>query len=199
MLHVTRNTYSIWQIRPSQEEYCHFWCLCGSLGWNEGNPGLAGTGKRKKKCNGKNWYHDFITQDRKWLYEISFLEEWWGMAEHSAAKGRACCSNPVTVMSFQEKAHTSFWKGNINCCYRLSPANTDRMTAAAEELLFLLHIMTRPQKHHLVHANRSTSGSLTSRQTAAICPSSIHVSVTTSVKEPPAKYSITTHSSSPTR
>lgn len=40
---------------------------------------------------------------------------------------------------------------------------------------------------------------LTSLQTAAICPSSIQVSVTTSVKEPPAKYSMTTHSSSPTK
>ena len=33
---------------------------------------------------------------------------------------------------------------------------------------------------------------LTSLQTAAIWPSSIHVSVTTSVREPPARYSITT-------
>lgn len=40
---------------------------------------------------------------------------------------------------------------------------------------------------------------LTSLQTAAIWPSSMQVSVTTSVNEPPAKYSITTHSSSPTK
>ena len=33
----------------------------------------------------------------------------------------------------------------------------------------------------------------TSLDTEAICPSSIQVSVTTSVKEPPAKYSITTY------
>lgn len=39
----------------------------------------------------------------------------------------------------------------------------------------------------------------TSLQTAAICASSMHVSVTTSVSEPPARYSITTKSSSPTR
>lgn len=34
---------------------------------------------------------------------------------------------------------------------------------------------------------------ITSLQTAAICPSSIHVSVTTSVRDPPAKYSMTTY------
>lgn len=39
----------------------------------------------------------------------------------------------------------------------------------------------------------------TSLQTAAIWASSMHVSVTTSVREPPARYSITTKSSSPTR
>lgn len=39
----------------------------------------------------------------------------------------------------------------------------------------------------------------TSLQTAAIWASSMHVSVTTSVSEPPARYSITTKSSSPTR
>lgn len=39
----------------------------------------------------------------------------------------------------------------------------------------------------------------TSRHTAAIWASSMQVSVTTSVNEPPARYSITTHSSSPTR
>jgi len=33
----------------------------------------------------------------------------------------------------------------------------------------------------------------TSRHTAAICPSSIHVSVTTSVNEPPSRYSIITY------
>lgn len=39
----------------------------------------------------------------------------------------------------------------------------------------------------------------TSLHTAAIWASSMHVSVTTSVREPPARYSITTKSSSPTR
>ena len=38
---------------------------------------------------------------------------------------------------------------------------------------------------------------LTSRHTAAICDSSMQVSVTTSVRGPPFKYSITTHNSSP--
>lgn len=51
--------------------------------------------------------------------------------------------------------------------------------------------------HILLKAGLATG--LTSRQTAAIWPSSMQVSVTTSVKEPPAKYSMTTHSSSPTR
>uniref|UniRef100_A0A182QWS2 Uncharacterized protein n=1 Tax=Anopheles farauti TaxID=69004 RepID=A0A182QWS2_9DIPT len=46
---------------------------------------------------------------------------------------------------------------------------------------------------------RNSSACSTSRQTAAIWPSSMHVSVTTSVSEPPGRYSITTHSSSDTR
>uniref|UniRef100_A0A182IG14 Uncharacterized protein n=1 Tax=Anopheles arabiensis TaxID=7173 RepID=A0A182IG14_ANOAR len=46
---------------------------------------------------------------------------------------------------------------------------------------------------------RNSSACSTSRQTAAIWPSSIHVSVTTSVSDPPGRYSITTHSSSDTR
>lgn len=41
--------------------------------------------------------------------------------------------------------------------------------------------------------------SVTSRQTAAIWASSMQVSVTTSVSDPPARYSITTNSSSPIR
>uniref|UniRef100_A0A182TEN7 Uncharacterized protein n=1 Tax=Anopheles melas TaxID=34690 RepID=A0A182TEN7_9DIPT len=46
---------------------------------------------------------------------------------------------------------------------------------------------------------RNSSACSTSRQTAAIWPSSMHVSVTTSVSDPPGRYSITTHSSSDTR
>lgn len=44
----------------------------------------------------------------------------------------------------------------------------------------------------LIFFRQKSVEEFTSRQTAAICPSSIHVSVTTSVKEPPSKYSITT-------
>lgn len=50
-----------------------------------------------------------------------------------------------------------------------------------------------------LHPEHEALGVVTSLHTAAIWPSSMQVSVTTSVREPPAKYSITTHSSSPTK
>lgn len=63
---------------------------------------------------------------------------------------------------------------------------------------------TNLAKGHVAHIQiqqrrGQNEAALTSLHTAAIWASSMQVSVTTSVKDPPARYSITTQSSSPTR
>lgn len=69
------------------------------------------------------------------------------------------------------------------CCWAFQPSN---------------HIKIQPP-HPPPPADSPHGCSATSRQTAAICASSMQVSVTTSVSDPPARYSITTNSSSPIR
>lgn len=78
---------------------------------------------------------------------------------------------------------------NINKCAVGTPNTTSDTTYSLKQLII----------KHFLRPHRWLDIFYTSLQTAAIWASSIHVSVTTSVSEPPARYSITTNSSSPTR
>lgn len=86
----------------------------------------------------------------------------------------------------------------LNCA--LSNIHSSKLNASNSNccnyLWYMCIIKPLWVEHAFLHSSNSI---LTSLQTAAICASSIHVSVTTSVSEPPARYSITTNSSSPTR
>lgn len=160
---------------------CPPWCcVCSALGWsgrrsrsqlrNEKNPPLIQTEHKKVKTARRC----LVRRSSVFWVLLSFTDP--SIPSNTLS---LLMSLWMTWLAWRNSSAWSTW----------SPRRKERQ----------VRIHTRLKKHFFAFSNPRSNPQRTSRQTAAIWASSMHVSVTTSVREPPARYSITTKSSSPTR